>query len=80
MNKDDLINKVAAKYAEELDMNSLVSAGKKGWSLAEEKFGSSDAKFETYALWWVRAAIIERITGVSIPKIAEIEKLIEEQV
>ena len=78
MGKIELISKVAEKYRGELEMDSLIEAGKKGWRLAEEKFNSKDIKFETYALWWVRAAMIEKITGVSIDKIAKIEQLTEE--
>ena len=57
-------------------MDSLTKAGSVGWQLAEEHVKSKDVKFATYGLWWVRAAMIEKITGVSIAKIAKIEQLV----
>jgi len=62
-----LVTAVVKKYEKDGDWSKLVLAGFYGWQLAFKKFDSIEYKFSTYAVWWIRAAIIERLTGESIP-------------
>lgn len=66
---------VADKEGKEKDFLSLVKAGFSGWLMAFEKYDSSkDYKLSTYSTWWIRAAITEELTGVSIQEQAKRER------
>ena len=45
-----------------LSMEELISAGNEGLLLAAEKYdGSSGFKFMSYAVWWIRQSIMQKI-------------------
>ena len=45
-----------------LSMEELISAGNEGLVLAAEKYDvSSGSKFMSYAVWWIRQSIMQRI-------------------
>ncbi|HUV42362.1 MAG TPA: sigma factor [Patescibacteria group bacterium] len=67
---------VAKKEGKEKDFFKLAKAGFSGWLMAFEKYDlSKDYKLSTYSTWWIRAAIREEQTGVSIQKQAKKEKV-----
>lgn len=60
---------------EEKDFSRLVGAGFSGWLMALDKYDLSKSyKFSTYSTWWIRAAIREELTGVSIQEQARKER------
>jgi len=70
-----LVVSVAKKEGKEKDFLKLVEAGFSGWLMAYEKYDSNkDYKLSTYSTWWIRAAIREELTGVSIQEQAKKEK------
>jgi RNA polymerase primary sigma factor len=67
---------VAQKEGKKKDFLKLVEAGFSGWLMAFEKYDlSKDYKLSTYSTWWIRAAIREKQTGVSIQEQAKKEKV-----
>jgi len=63
---------VAKKEGKEKDFLELVKAGFSGWLMAYEKYDlNKDYKLSTYSTWWIRAAIREAQTGVSIQEQAK---------
>src|SRR4030043_1554376 len=66
---------VAQKEGKKKDFLKLVEAGFSGWLMAFEKYDlSKDYKLSTYSTWWIRAAIIVELTGVSIQDQAKKEQ------
>jgi DNA-directed RNA polymerase sigma subunit (sigma70/sigma32) len=62
---------VSKKYQDEKDWGVLVDAGFRGWQLAFDNYVANkrwdgNFRFSTYSTWWIRAAIVEEITGMSI--------------
>ena len=49
-------------------MEELISAGNEGLVLAAEKYDvSSGFKFMSYAVWWIRQSIMQRINNIYQP-------------
>ena len=57
------VTAVAKRYANNnLSMDELIEAGNKGLVLAAEKYDvSSGFKFMSYAVWWIRQSIMQKI-------------------
>lgn len=73
--------KIANQYQGFMDIEDLITEGNMGLMHAAEKFNpANNAKFSTYAAWWIRAyiqkAIREISTGIRFPanKFAEMKK------
>ena len=58
-----LVTAVAKMFkGRNLSMEELISAGNEGLVLAAEKYDeSSGFKFMSYAVWWIRQSIMQRI-------------------
>ena len=58
-----LVSAVAKMFkGRNLSMEELISAGNEGLVLAAEKYDvSSGSKFMSYAVWWIRQSIMQRI-------------------
>ena len=76
-----LVIKIANQYQGFMDIEDLITEGNMGLMHAAEKFNpANNAKFSTYAAWWIRAyiqkAIREISTGIRFPanKFAEMKK------
>ena len=56
---------VANQYKNKgLSLEELIEAGQKGLRIAAQKFNpaEADCKFLSYAVWWIRQAIIQAIS------------------
>ena len=58
-----LVTAVAKRFKDcGLSMEELISAGNEGLLLAAEKYdGSRGFKFMSYAVWWIRQSIMQKI-------------------
>ena len=57
-----LVTAVAKRFKGSLSMEELISAGNEGLLLAAEKYdGSRGFKFMSYAVWWIRQSIMQKI-------------------
>ena len=58
-----LVTAVAKRFkGGSLSMEELISAGNEGLLLAAEKYdGSRGFKFMSYAVWWIRQSIMQKI-------------------
>lgn len=64
--------KIAKKYQGYMDLEDLINEGNLGLMYAAQKYNpSSNAKFSTYAAWWIREyiqkAIRDTATGIKFP-------------